>query len=399
MVDKLSIYNGALRELKETPLASLTENRPIRKTLDTAYDEAVRFCLESGIWTFAMRDASITQSGTSSIGYDYVFTKPSDFLKLAGIWSDSSFKTDIDDQYDEYGDSWRADYTTIYIKYVSNHTSYGLDLDKWTGGFIAFVQKYLAFLIASTSTNSDGIKKQMFELAEDAKNKALELDAWKKPVKRVGILGSTTPTKLSIYNRALSELGQPLLLSLNENNPAIEHLDTAYNEAVRFCLENGQWNFAMRTVKLDYNVSVTPSFGYQKFFQKPADYIKLIGIWYDEDLKQGLAENYDEDNMGWYTDYETIYVKYVSNHANYGLNFSTWTSAFTDYVQKYLAFLTALPITQSPQAKSQLFALVKEARLNSQNLDNWNKPTKRIPQGSWASARTGGRYNFSRERY
>ena len=91
MVDKLSIYNGALRELKETPLATLTDNRPIRKTLDTAYDEAVRFCLESGVWTFAMRDIAITQSGTSSIGYGYTFTKPSDFLKLAGIWSNQLF--------------------------------------------------------------------------------------------------------------------------------------------------------------------------------------------------------------------------------------------------------------------------------------------------------------------
>ena len=399
MVDKLSIYNGALRELKETPLATLTDNRAIRKTLDTAYDEVVRFCLESGIWTFAMRDVAITQSGTSSIGYGYTFTKPADFLKLAGIWSDSAFKTDIDDEFDEYGGSWRTDYTTIYIKYVSNDASYGLDLDKWTGGFIAFVQKYLAFLIASTSTNSDTIKKQMFELAEDAKNKALEIDGWKKPTKRIGILGSTTPTKLSIYNGALRELGQPPLLSLNENRPAIEHLDSSYDEAVKFCLENGQWNFAMRTLKLDYSVSVTPNFGYQKFFQKPTDYIKLIGIWYDEDLRQGLAENYDEDNMGWYTDYETIYVKYVSNHVNYGLNFIGWTSAFTDYVQKYLALLTAMPITQTPQIRDSLVSLVKMARLNSQNLDNWNKPTKRIPQSSWISARTSGRYNFSRERY
>ena len=390
MTDKLSIYNGALREIGEVPLTSLTENRASRKKLDASYDEAVQNCLESGLWKFALRDAAVSSSSTSSIGYTNIFTKPSDHLKLAGVCQDAALRQDIDDEYQEYTTTWQASYSTIYIKYVSSDASYGLNLSAWTASFTNFVQKYLAFLISSSAANSETIKEQLFGLSESAKQKALELDEWQKPKKRAGILSGGN-TKLSVYNGALRELGQPLLLSLNENREAIEYLDATYDRAVKYCLESGQWVFAAKMIKFEPSTSIEPSFGYQYFYEKPNDYLKLVGIWTDEFMKVPVGFEYDEDKQGWYASSNEVYIKYISSDVNYGHDLSKCSSSFTLFVERYLAYINAVGITKNEKATAGLRVLVRDSERDARNVDAWGKPAKRIPQGSWVSARHGYR--------
>ena len=48
MADKLGVYNGILRELGESRLASLTEDRKPRHEIDNVYDSLLEHCLEEG---------------------------------------------------------------------------------------------------------------------------------------------------------------------------------------------------------------------------------------------------------------------------------------------------------------------------------------------------------------
>ena len=63
------------------------------------------------------------------------------------------------------------------------------------------------------------------------------------------------------------------------------------------CLSEGQWNFAMRAVQIDYDTNITPSFGYKRAFTKPSDWIlwairlslwlKVIGLKADKGVETG----------------------------------------------------------------------------------------------------------------
>ena len=68
------------------------------------------------------------------------------------------------------------------------------------------------------------------------------------------------PSQLSIYNGALSILGERKLASLTENREPRYKLDDVWgNDLIRRVLQMGQWNFAKRTIELDASPSVTPS--------------------------------------------------------------------------------------------------------------------------------------------
>lgn len=200
--------------------------------------------------------------------------------------------------------------------------------------------------------------------------------------------------KLTVYNGALSALTETSLTSLTENRANRWVLDAFYNQAVRFCLEAGQWNFATRTLKFQASTSIEPSFGHRYFFEKPADYVKLCGIWQDEYLNNPLGTFYQEDNQGWYSDINEIYVTYVSDDENFGFDLGNWTSSFTYYVQRYLAFLVVGSVTGSKADKNALMGEVRKAEREAKNTDSWSKPARRLPMGTWARARhSGTRYH------
>lgn len=53
MATKLGLYNGALREMGERRLDTLTERGESRRVLDDVYDDVIEDCLAAGSWNFA----------------------------------------------------------------------------------------------------------------------------------------------------------------------------------------------------------------------------------------------------------------------------------------------------------------------------------------------------------
>ena len=142
MASKLSVYNGANRILGERKLASLTENRASRRRLDSVWDgdTGVLWCLQQGLWNFAMETIELTYSPsvTPAFGYTYAFDKPTDWVRTARVSDDEGFCGRLD--YKDQVDYWFANPDTIYVKYVSKAVTRGLDLSLWTPNFTDFVE-------------------------------------------------------------------------------------------------------------------------------------------------------------------------------------------------------------------------------------------------------------------
>lgn len=185
MTDQLSLYNGALQKVGQPRLVALTDEGPARRALDDCYAKVVKGCLEAGLWNFAMRFAEATTSPSvaANYGYRYVFDKPDDWLRTAGVWEDGDKRSPLLD-YDDRGSHWMANQETIYVQWVSNDEDYGLDLGLWPESFVEFVEYRLAKTICVDVTGSETKLDKLQEGEERARRIASNRDAMNEAVTR-----------------------------------------------------------------------------------------------------------------------------------------------------------------------------------------------------------------------
>lgn len=204
-------------------------------------------------------------------------------------------------------------------------------------------------------------------------------------------------TRLKLYNGALLLCGERFLASLTEAREPRYLLDFAWDKgAVDYCLEQGEWQFAMRTQKIDYDPSTEPPFGYLRAFNKPDDWVATHAVASDEYFKEPLRRYSDEIDF-WFSDLDSIYVKFVSDDDNYGYDLGRWPQSFADYVEAYLASQVILKLTSDKQ-KVQ-FLLGAPGKVDGGELGRrlkvaksragMTKASQTPAQGDWTKARTG----------
>lgn len=196
-------------------------------------------------------------------------------------------------------------------------------------------------------------------------------------------------SQLGLYNEALRIIGERRLASISENREPRRVLDDIWNDgAVNYCLEQGQWKFAMRAVEITASATV-PAFGFQNAFDKPNDFIRTAGVCEDENFKVPLL-NYMEEVGFWFADLDPIYIRYVSNAQTYGADLQRWPGTFAKFVAAYLASEAAWTLTQSPEKQKLALALSERRLKQSRSLDAMADPTSFAPQGRWNTSRRGG---------
>lgn len=188
MASKLSVYNAALLILGERKLNSLSENKASRRRLDSVWDGdfGVPYCLQQGLWNFAMNTVEITYSPsvTPAFGYPYAFDKPTDWVRTALCSDDEQF-CNLQFDYKDEGAYWYANPDTIYVRYVSKDTGFGLDLSLWPPNFAAYVAHHFAAEICLATTNSDTKKVELDKLVKRKLNGARSHDAMDETPQRL----------------------------------------------------------------------------------------------------------------------------------------------------------------------------------------------------------------------
>lgn len=203
------------------------------------------------------------------------------------------------------------------------------------------------------------------------------------------------PSKLSIYNGALSVLGERKLASLTENREPRYKLDDVWdNDLIDRVLKMGQWKFAKRTVELEASPSVTPAFGYQYAFDRPSDFIRTIMFCADEYFDQPLTR-YENEASWWFADVEIVYVAYVSNDEQWGSDLTLWPPNFTEMVEHYVAMKVAPRLTGIDISATTLANWYKMWLAEAKASDAMEAPAKFPPKGGWAKSRQGFRSGSS----
>lgn len=199
--------------------------------------------------------------------------------------------------------------------------------------------------------------------------------------------------RLKLYNGALQLVGARDLSSLTEEQETRRQLDLAWNDgAVRFCLEQAQWKFAMRGARIDYNPSIEPTWGLRRAFTKPDDWVITSALCSDEFFQTPLLQYVDEAGF-WYADVDEIYVRYVSDDSSYGGDLSRWPFSFADYVKAYLAAKVVAKLTGDKEIRDRILhprdGILTRALGVAKNKDAMAGPTLFPAPGSWVSSRFG----------
>lgn len=197
------------------------------------------------------------------------------------------------------------------------------------------------------------------------------------------------PTQLSLYNGALVDIGSTRITSLSDDVESRYHLDAVWNDdAIRAVLELGQWNFAIRTQKITYSPSVSsPDFGYQYGFDRPADLVRTVSFSADEYFSFPFRD-YKTEGAYWWSDIDTIYVRYVSDDNSYGRDMSLWPTSFTRLFHAYLA-LNIAPLLTNGSKTEAMERLFRTRLADAQAKDAMEDATQEPPKGSWVMSRLG----------
>lgn len=197
-------------------------------------------------------------------------------------------------------------------------------------------------------------------------------------------------TQLTVYNNSLLLCGERFLASLTEEREPRRLLDQAWDGGggVKTCLEMGQWNFAMRTVQIDYDTSIEPDFGYTRAFEKPSDWVLTSSLCQDEYFKVPLLQFEDEAGY-WYAELDTLYVRYVSNAVTYGLDLNKWPESFREVVEAYFAKRIVRKLTGSQEKEDAAEKHLKKTLSLAKSRAAMAGPTRFAPPGSWSRSRAG----------
>lgn len=197
--------------------------------------------------------------------------------------------------------------------------------------------------------------------------------------------------RLSVYNLALGHLREEKLGSLTESAEKRRALDTFWDQTVQECLEEGLWNFFVRAIQEDASTSLVPGFGWKYAFPIPTDWLRTVVVSSVETFTPPL-DDYMEETGVWYANWTPLFIRYVSNDAQYGLDLSAWTAKFTAYVAFQLAEYACGRITGSDELLKGPDGIIKRcyrAKVRAKSNDAMNQAPAEMPTGTWARSRRG----------
>ena len=194
--------------------------------------------------------------------------------------------------------------------------------------------------------------------------------------------------QLTLYNDALGHLKERVLASLTENREPRRVLDAYWTDSVNYCLGQGLWLFAKRSVAVTPSTTLIPTFSWLYAFDIPEDWVRTIGISIDPFFAIPL-DFYSEEAGVWYANSQPLYVQYVSNDPTYGWNLGAWPESFSEYVAMRLAVKACKRITRDEALFESLKKEEKYYRIDARGKDAMNAAVGIRPMGTWVRSRYG----------
>jgi hypothetical protein len=198
--------------------------------------------------------------------------------------------------------------------------------------------------------------------------------------------------KLSLYKGALRFCEERSIATLTDDVEQRYVLDEIWDaDFIDRVLEMGLWKFAFRTIQIDADSGYTDPLGagWQRF-TKPDDWIKVAQVSTDPSFTEPCLDYQDEGNYI-YSYQSTLYIRYVSNGASYGADYSLWPGSFVTFVEAQLGFWALPRLTGSVTKKEELEKDLQRLKIRAKSECALRDPTKFPPETAWNRSRRGWR--------
>ena len=175
------ICNLALDMLKEAPITSIDEGRPIAMWCKRNFDVTRDALLEEADWNFALKRAQLPASSTPpAFGWESSFTLPPDCLRVIAL-TEGGLAEGRPIPFEVEGDSILTNARgPLPIRYVSRAENY----DRYPATFVTALAAKLATRMAHWLTGKSNFVQIASGLYQDAMNKAWLSDAIQGTVPR-----------------------------------------------------------------------------------------------------------------------------------------------------------------------------------------------------------------------
>lgn len=405
---KLIVYNEALRELAASPLVNLVTANQSKLVLDTAFDQAVEYTLAKADWNFARRRAVlVTTPNTGMPPYTVDYTKPADYLRK--VWLKRAADDEFQIDHAEIASFFYGHVSQPLLEYISD-TAANYDPANWPPHFTRILVVYLALLAAPALARAGADEiKLLYDKLDRAEADAVEAEA----VFTSGI--ATDALREPVFRRALELMGQQLTGTLATQSHLDKlkwHMNKAWTHTVRFCLEQGAWNFATRRLTLTGGAEVMPGGaqsgptlpdfeGYEYGYLLPSNFRHKI--WLKADATH--AEEIPHQRLGSavFCNALNVVLEYVAEDAH-STTIANWPATFVDLVAAQLALTVAAAYVvemggrggtvKASQMRRELAEIYERKLSDARNKDAIQQYPVPMIQGSWVSARAGSRINL-----
>lgn len=420
MPTKLQLYNEALRELGDHPLVDLVSANTRLSELDGAFTSAVEYMLAQADWNFARARATLATTTSAAFPpYAQRYAKPADYLRKC--WLKAAADDVFQIEHAEVG-SYFYGFTADapLLEYVAK-TSANLDPANWPPQFARTVAIYLALLVAPKLARAgDDLTQALWQKHQAAQSAAARQEA--VFVVNVEVAANRLPT----LRRAMEFLGQHYAGSTALQARADElrwEMNKAWAHSVRYCLDQGAWNFAAKRAILSSGaaaISTLPSdevagiiegysvppaadaadhdfAGFDYGYPLPDDFRHKI--WLKPDANWDIEAPHQMLRDWVFCNYDPVVLEYVAED-EWTTDPDHWPPTFLEVVAAYLA-LTAAPelvideggskarIAQ-PKIREALERVWLSKLSDAKVKDAVQQYPKRLPAGSFARARRGG---------
>ena len=392
-VDKLAIYNDALRLTGAERLATITEEREVRFKLDEIWDlGAPEHCLRLAKPVFARKTRQLTASGTTTNhALEQEYDLPSDFVAIFEVYADADLDQMVRRRIIEDNKLY-AEIDTLYLRYIADFTS---NIAAWSPDFVRVVSAYIA------QQMTPRLAPEKFEARTKDLEAALEasfaLSDMEEPADRPARTLTTLKREwLPVYNDALTVLGRSKLTTIDDERIERVQFDVVRDSRlVEDMLADYTWNFSRISVEISRNTRLEPRWGYMEAFEKPTDILRLDGVFVDEKMRVPLKD-YAEEGSVIFCNQSVIYLSYVPRKFLEAPE--VWPSHFARYVGAALACEAAPSIPGlAPGMMENAYKVKMERKGTAESRDFMQSPPQRIGSGSWTRARSrGGNSEYGR---
>jgi hypothetical protein len=182
-----------------------------------------------------------------------------------------------------------------------------------------------------------------------------------------------------IANRALGKVAANPIVDFGDDTPSSRAISRAYPVVLDAVLREHLWNFAIRRTSLPES-SPAPVWKYEKAFQLPSDYLRLLEI---------------EGQMDGYGDWQVV-ARRIEINASAPLNITyvarvldvnEWDTMFREAFATRLAAEISEELTNDTTLGNRLEEVYRDLMNQAKMVDSKENPSRRVPQGSWLDSR------------